>query len=74
MKKYVLVGLQPASLLKIIFCIGIFKEFWLHISSGKLQTSYFKNTFSKTPAVASSEKINLTREVSMIFLFIFLQR
>ena len=68
MKKYIFIGLQSATLLKIILYICIFQEFW-HVAN--FRKAIFKNTFSRTPGVPSFEMINLTREVSMNFFIYF---
>ena len=64
---------------KIIFCGRnlfrifncrklLFRNFGCKFYEVNFRKAIFKNTFSRAPAVASSEPINLTRQVSMSFL------
>ena len=46
---------KPATLLKIIFCKGFFRNFCYKFHIVNFRKTIFKNTFSRIPAVASSK-------------------
>ena len=51
--------------------IGIYRNFDCKFHVANFRKAIFKNTFSRTPAVAFSKMINLTREVFISFFIHF---